>query len=458
MPGVVETAHRVAAGEVTAAAVTDACLAGIAARDGALGAYLAIAADAARAEAAEVDRTRAAGKPLGALAGVPISIKDLIVTRGLATTAASKILAGWIPPYDAHVVARLRDAGAVIVGKTNCDEFGMGSSTEHSAFHQTRNPWDVARVPGGSSGGSAVAVAAELCAASLGTDTGGSIRQPAALCGIVGVKPTYGRVSRYGAIAYASSLDQVGPMARTVEDAAAVLEVIAGHDARDATSLDVALPPLVDAARAGRDRALQLRIGLPREYYSEQLDPQIRAVLDRAAAALRDAGATTVDVSLPHTHLAIPAYYLVAPAEASSNLARYDGVRYGLRADAKDLLDLYTRSRGAGFGAEVKRRIMLGTYALRSGYYEAYYKKAQQIRALIALLRRRVDALRRAARADHTDRGVAVRCQGHTARHVPRRRLHAGVQPRRAAGRERAVRADQRRPSDRRAAARAAAG
>src|SRR5580698_157337 len=266
MPGVVETAHRVAAGEVTAAAVTDACLAGIAARDGALGAYLAIAADAARAEAAEVDRTRAAGKPLGALAGVPISIKDLIVTRGLATTAASKILAGWIPPYDAHVVARLRDAGAVIVGKTNCDEFGMGSSTEHSAFHQTRNPWDVARVPGGSSGGSAVAVAAELCAASLGTDTGGSIRQPAALCGVVGVKPTYGRVSRYGAIAYASSLDQVGPMARTVEDAAAVLEVIAGHDARDATSLDAALPPLVDAARAGRDRALQLRIGLPREY------------------------------------------------------------------------------------------------------------------------------------------------------------------------------------------------
>ena len=272
----------------------------------------------------------------------------------------------------------------MIVGKTNCDEFGMGSSTEHSAFHPTRNPWDVARVPGGSSGGSAVAVAAELCAASLGTDTGGSIRQPAALCGVVGVKPTYGRVSRYGAIAYASSLDQIGPMARSVEDAAAVLDAIAGHDARDATSLDAALPSLVDAARAGRDRALPLRVGLPREYYRDDLDPQIRAALDRAAAALRDAGATTIDVSLPHTRLAIPAYYLVAPAEASSNLARYDGVRYGVRAEAKDLLELYTRSRGAGFGAEVKRRVMLGTYALRSGYYDAYYKKAQQIRALIA--------------------------------------------------------------------------
>nr|HEX4313875.1 Asp-tRNA(Asn)/Glu-tRNA(Gln) amidotransferase subunit GatA [Kofleriaceae bacterium] len=378
--GVLDIARGVAAGETTATAEVDACYARIAARDGELGAYLAVDADAARAAAAAVDRARAAGQPLGPLAGVPISIKDNIVTRGLATTAGSKMLAGWIPPYDAHAVARLRAAGAIVVGKTNCDEFGMGSSTETSAFHPTRNPWDATRVPGGSSGGSAAAVAADLCAGSLGTDTGGSIRQPAALCGVVGIKPTYGRVSRYGAIAYASSLDQIGPLARSVADAAALLEVIAGRDPRDATSLAADVPDLADAARATDVRGL--RVGLPREYFAE-LDPHCRGALDAAIAALRDAGATAVDVSLPHTHLAIPAYYVIAPAEASSNLARYDGVRYGVRADARDLLELYTRTR-AGFGTEVKRRIMLGTYALRSGYYDAFYKKAQQVRTLIA--------------------------------------------------------------------------
>jgi aspartyl-tRNA(Asn)/glutamyl-tRNA(Gln) amidotransferase subunit A len=380
--GVADIARRIAAGEISAAAVVDACLTRIAARDPALGAYLAVDADGARAAAAEIDRARSAGVKLGALAGVPISVKDLIVTRGVATTAGSKLLAGWVPPYDAHAVERLRAAGAIVVGKTNCDEFGMGSSTEHSAFHPTRNPWDPSRVPGGSSGGSAAAVAARLCAASLGTDTGGSIRQPAALCGVVGVKPTYGRVSRYGAIAYASSLDQIGPIARSVEDCALVLETIAGHDPRDATSLAEPVPALVEAARHAEVSGL--RVGLPREYFGGELDPQIAAALDTAVAALRDAGAIPVELSLPHTALAIPTYYLIAPAEASSNLARYDGVRYGVRADAKGLLELYTATRGRGFGAEVKRRIMLGTYALRSGYYDAFYKKAQQVRALIA--------------------------------------------------------------------------
>jgi aspartyl-tRNA(Asn)/glutamyl-tRNA(Gln) amidotransferase subunit A len=302
------------------------------------------------------------------------------VTAGLATTAGSKILAGWVPPYDAGVVTRLRDAGAILLGKANCDEFAMGSSTENSAFHPTRNPWDPTRVPGGSSGGSAAAVAAGLCAASLGSDTGGSIRQPAAFCGVVGLKPTYGRVSRWGLIAFASSLDQVGPMARSVEDAALLLEVIAGHDPRDATSLTAPVP----SYRAGLGAGVAgLRVGLPREYFADGLDPEIRAALDRTAEALRAAGAVVSEVTLPHTAAALPTYYLVAPAEASSNLARYDGVRFGLRVDAPTLLDVYRKSRGAGFGPEVKRRIMLGTYALRAGYYDAFYKKAQQVRTLI---------------------------------------------------------------------------
>ena len=376
---VAETAKRVRSGEVTAFRVIEDMMLRIARVDRDVDAYLELDGDGARAAANEIDRQRKAGELLGPLAGVPIALKDNLVTRGIVTTAGSKILAGWTPPYDATVVEKLRAAGAVIVGKTNMDEFGMGSSTERSAFKKTRNPWDTARVPGGSSGGSAAATAAGLCAASLGTDTGGSIRQPAAFSGVVGLKPTYGRVSRWGVIAYASSLDQVGPMARTVEDAALLLSVIAGHDPRDATSLAVPVPDFtrIEAGVKG------VKIGLPKEYFDGEIEKSVRVAIERAISYLRDQGAQIVEVSLPHTQLALPAYYIIAPAEASSNLARYDGVRYGLRAEASDLLSLYMKTRGAGFGPEVKRRIMLGTYALRSGYYDAYYKKAQQIRALI---------------------------------------------------------------------------
>jgi aspartyl-tRNA(Asn)/glutamyl-tRNA(Gln) amidotransferase subunit A len=376
---VTDTTRRIAAGEITAAQVIETMLARIAAIDGELGAFLEVDAAGARAAAAEVDRRRAANVPQGLLAGVPIALKDVLVTRGLATTAGSKILQGWIPPYDAHVVDRLRAAGAIVIGKVNCDEFAMGSSTENSAYKPTRNPWDPSRVPGGSSGGSAAAVAAGLCAASLGTDTGGSIRQPAAFCGVVGMKPTYGRVSRWGVIAFASSLDQVGPLTRTVADAALVLQSIAGFDPRDSTSLETPVPLFTDALTGN---VKGLRVGLPQEFF-ETMDDEVRAALARTAAALVERGAETVDLSLPHTGLALPAYYLVAPAEASSNLARFDGVRYGKRVDAPDLLEMYARTRGAGFGPEVKRRIMLGTFALRTGYYDAYYKKAQQVRTLI---------------------------------------------------------------------------
>jgi aspartyl-tRNA(Asn)/glutamyl-tRNA(Gln) amidotransferase subunit A len=374
-----DTVRHIAAGEVTAVQVVEATLERIAAVDGAIGAFLEVDAAGARAAAAEVDRQRAANQPLGPLAGVPVALKDVLVTRGLATTAASKILQGWIPPYDAHVVEKLRAAGAVVIGKVNCDEFAMGSSTENSAYKRTCNPWDVTRVPGGSSGGSSAAVAAGLCAASLGTDTGGSIRQPAAFCGVVGMKPTYGRVSRWGVVAFASSLDQVGPLTRTVADAALVLQTIAGFDPRDSTSLDTPVPSFTDAL-TGDIRGM--RIGLPQEYF-ETMDDDVRDGVAGAVQALLERGAETVDLSLPHTRLALPAYYVVAPAEASSNLARFDGVRYGKRVEADDLLEMYARTRGAGFGPEVKRRIMLGTYALRSGYYDAYYKKAQQVRTLI---------------------------------------------------------------------------
>jgi aspartyl-tRNA(Asn)/glutamyl-tRNA(Gln) amidotransferase subunit A len=374
-----DTTRRIAAGEITATQVVETVLARIAAIDGELGAFLEIDATGAREAAAEVDRRRAASVPQGPLAGVPIALKDVLVTRGLATTAGSKILEGWIPPYDAHVVERLRAAGAIVIGKVNCDEFAMGSSTENSAYKRTRNPWDPSRVPGGSSGGSSAAVAAGLCAASLGTDTGGSIRPPAAFCGVVGMKPTYGRVSRWGVVAFASSLDQVGPLTRTVADAALVLQTIAGFDPRDSTSLDAPVPRFTDALTGD---VTGLRVGLPQEFF-EAMDDDVRAALKRTAAALIERGAEMVDLSLPHTGLALPAYYLVAPAEASSNLARFDGVRYGKRAAAPNLLDMYARTRGAGFGPEVKRRIMIGTYALRTGYYDAYYKKAQQVRTLI---------------------------------------------------------------------------
>ncbi len=377
---VAEIARRIAAGEITAGEVAKAFLDRIGTLDREVGAYLVTDDGGAQAQAAEIDRKRSANEPLGPLAGVPIALKDMIVTKGVVTTAGSKILEGWVPPYDATVVEKLRAAGAVILGKVNCDEFGMGSSTERSAYKQTKNPWDPTRVPGGSSGGSSAAVAAGLCAASLGTDTGGSIRQPASFCGVVGLKPTYGRVSRYGIVAFASSLDQVGPLTHTVADAALVLQAIAGHDPRDSTSLPGELPTFSAALDAG---VSGLKIGLPKEYFSREIDADVRTALDAAIAALKDKGATFVDVSLPHTGLALPAYYIIAPAEASSNLARYDGIRYGKRADAVDLGAMYSHTRGERFGPEVKRRIMLGTYALRSGYYDAYYKKAQQIRTLI---------------------------------------------------------------------------
>ncbi len=376
-----EQARRVRAKELSARTLCEVYLQRIAELDSQLGAYLLVDHAGARAQAERIDAQVAAGGDPGALAGVPVALKDVLVTRGVETTAASKILAGWIPPYDATVVSKLREAGAVILGKLNCDEFAMGSSNENSSIGPCRNPWNRTRVAGGSSGGSAAAVAAGLCAASLGTDTGGSIRQPAAFCGVVGIKPTYGRISRYGVIAYASSFDQVGPITRNVDDAALLLEVLCGYDPCDATSIETAVPlsPGDVASVEG------LRLGIPRELFSVNMDEQVRAAVMTAIDALEAAGACPVEVSLPHAEYALPAYYLLAPAEASSNLARFDGVRYGRRSGngPDDLLDMYCRTRGEGFGPEVKRRIMLGTFALRSGYYDAYYAKAQKVRTLI---------------------------------------------------------------------------
>jgi len=338
----------------------------------------------AQAQASDRRLREGSSRPLE---GIPVAIKDIFCVRGEPTTACSRILEGFRPPYDAHVIERLRAAGAVLFGKTNMDEFAMGSSNETSCYGPCRNPWDLARTPGGSSGGSAAAVAAGLAPLALGTDTGGSIRQPAALCGIVGIKPTYGRVSRRGIIAFASSLDQAGPMARTVADAALLLEAIAGHDPRDATSAADA-PPLgaLEAAVRGAERGtLQgLRIGKPKEYFPEDLDAGVRAAVERALDRCAELGAEIVEISLPHSPYAVAAYYVIAPSEASANLARYDGVRFGRRCkDAKDLFDLYARSRGEGFGDEVKRRILMGTFALSAGYYEAFYGKAQRVRTLI---------------------------------------------------------------------------
>jgi aspartyl-tRNA(Asn)/glutamyl-tRNA(Gln) amidotransferase subunit A len=379
----VEQARRVAVGGATARELVDAHLARIDAIEPRVGAFLLVDHDGARAAADDIDARRGRGEKLGPLAGVPIGIKDVVVTKGMATTAASQILQRWIPPYDATVVERLRAADAIVIGKQNCDEFGMGSSTENSSVRPTHNPWNLERVPGGSSGGSAAAVAAGLCAASLGTDTGGSIRQPASMCGVVGLKPSYGRVSRWGLIAYASSLDQIGPLTRTVEDSALLLEVIAGNDPRDATSVEAAVPNY--RAKLSTGVVAGLKVGLPAEYFGEGIDPAVRAAIDKCVSVLRDAGARFTQLSLPHTKLALPTYYLLASAEASSNLSRYDGIRYGQRVEkpGASLADVYRDSRSAGFGAEVKRRIMLGTFALRAGYYDAYYRKAQQIRALI---------------------------------------------------------------------------
>jgi aspartyl-tRNA(Asn)/glutamyl-tRNA(Gln) amidotransferase subunit A len=371
----------VASGAVGAVELAQAFLRRIAEHDPGLGCFLIVDEPGALAAAAAVDAARARGQALPALAGVPVALKDIFVTQGIETTCASRILRGWIPPYEGTPSARLRAAGAVLLGKLNLDEFAMGSSNENSSRGAVRNPWDKSCVPGGSSGGSAAAVAAGLCAAALGTDTGGSIRQPAALCGVSGLKPTYGRVSRYGVVAFASSLDQVGPLCRSAEDAALVLESIAGHDPKDATSIPEPVPRYRDFVGAG---VRGLRIGVPKEYFAAGIEPEVERAVRDAIAELGAQGAQLVDISLPHTDYGIAAYYVLATAEASSNLARYDGVRHGPRAPAAGgLTEMYERTRAEGFGAEVKRRIMLGTYVLRSGYYEAYYGKAQQVRTLI---------------------------------------------------------------------------
>jgi aspartyl-tRNA(Asn)/glutamyl-tRNA(Gln) amidotransferase subunit A len=374
--------EQVRSGKVSAVSLAEQHFERIAAGDAQVHSFLTLTKERALEQAARIDEVAKNGNPLGPLAGVPVGIKDVLTTRGVQTTAGSKILKGYHPPYDATTVTKLEAAGAVVLGKLNCDEFAMGSSNENSAYGPVRNPRALDRVPGGSSGGSAASVAAGFCVASLGTDTGGSIRQPACFCGVVGVLPTYGRVSRYGLIAFASSLDRVGPLARSVEDAATVLEVIAGKDACDATSSDQPVGSYVESLK----RPVRgLRIGVPEEYFGEGLNAEVRAAVERALDDLRAAGCTVERVSLPHTKYAVPTYYVIATAEASANLSRFDGVRYGLRAEnANTLSAMYRKTRDEGFGAEVKRRILLGTYVLSAGYYDAYYRKAQRVRTLLA--------------------------------------------------------------------------
>ncbi|HVM29699.1 MAG TPA: Asp-tRNA(Asn)/Glu-tRNA(Gln) amidotransferase subunit GatA [Candidatus Limnocylindrales bacterium] len=392
-------AHRMAAGlragEFSAGELVEAHLQRTEMTDGRLHAWLEVYEDDARAAAADADRRLADARQAGDLAdvppllGIPVGLKDLVLVAGHAATAGSRILEGYVSPYDAHITERLRAAGTVIVGRTNMDEFAMGSSTEHSAWGPTRNPWDLERVPGGSSGGSSAAVAAGHVPLALGTDTGGSIRQPAALCGIVGLKPTYGRVSRYGIIAFASSLDQIGPLARDVRDAALLLGAIAGRDERDSTSAAIDVPDYAARLPEADDEAAAVlrgvRLGLPRQYFVAGMEPGVERRVREAVAALADAGAEIVDIDLPHTDYGLATYYIIAPAEASANLARYDGVRYGrsMRLPGADYIADYKETRGTGFGAEVKRRIMLGTYALSAGYYDAFYLKAQKVRTMI---------------------------------------------------------------------------
>ena len=366
---------RLQAGEITAVDIVDDLAASISARDGGIGAYLSHDLEGARAAAAAADLSL----PLG---GIPIALKDNINVLGQPCTCGSRFLeSGYTAPYDAHVSERLRAAGAVLFGRVNLDEFAMGSATENSALKVTRNPHDLSRIPGGSSGGSAAAVAADLAIAALGSDTGGSIRQPASHCGVVGLKPSYGRVSRYGLVAFASSLDQIGPLTKNVEDAALLLQTIAGNDRRDSTCLNAPVPDYSEELNKG---VAGLKLGIPREYFGEGIDPAVRAHVEAAATRLQSQGAELVDISLPHTEHAVATYYIIAPAEASSNLSRFDGIRYGKRAaNPEDLLDLYQRSREDGFGPEVKRRIILGTYVLSSGYYDAYYTRAQKVRTLI---------------------------------------------------------------------------
>jgi aspartyl-tRNA(Asn)/glutamyl-tRNA(Gln) amidotransferase subunit A len=370
-----------AGGQASAAEIADAFLAALRDREPKLHSFMHVDVADVRRQAQAVDAKRKAGQPLGKLAGVPVAVKDVLCTKGVRTTCSSKILDNFVPPYDAHVVERLKAEDAVILGKTNMDEFAMGSSTENSAYQTTRNPWDTARIPGGSSGGSAACVAGCQAPVSLGTDTGGSIRQPAALCGIVGIKPTYGRVSRYGLIAFASSLDQVGPFTHDVTDCALMMEVVAGHDDRDSTSVDRPVPAYTKTLN---DPVKDLRIGVPKEFFGSGLDAEVEAAVRAALKEYERQGATLVDVSLPHSPYALAAYYIVAPAEASSNLARFDGMHYGHRTRQKaDLIGTYSKSRGEGFGKEVQRRIMIGTYVLSSGYKDAYYVKALKVRRLV---------------------------------------------------------------------------
>jgi aspartyl-tRNA(Asn)/glutamyl-tRNA(Gln) amidotransferase subunit A len=377
-----ELTGRLARREVSSREIVQACLDRIRAVDDRVHAFLSYDAEDALAQADAADKALAAGAShqQQPLLGIPISVKDLLAVKRQPLGCGSRILSKFTSPYDATVVEKLKAAGAIVFGRLNMDEFAMGSSTENSAFGPTRNPWDISRIPGGSSGGSAAAVASEQCLVTLGSDTGGSVRQPAALCGVVGVKPTYGRVSRYGLVAYASSLDQIGTLARTVRDTAAILQVISGHDARDSTSLPAPVPDYA-AALAGSLQGLKL--GLPKEYFIGGLDPEVQAAVRTAVQQMEKLGAEIIEISLPHTPYAIAAYYIVATAEASANLARFDGIRYGLRVDGATPYDLYCRTRGAGFGAEVKRRIILGTYVLSSGYSDAYYLRAQKVRTLI---------------------------------------------------------------------------
>jgi len=371
----------IVSGEITATALTEFYYAQIAERDREINSFLALSRDRAMAQAHKIDDLAARNEPLPALAGIPVGIKDVLALKGAPATAGSLILKGYLPPYDATAVARLEAAGAVLLGKLNCDEFAMGSSNENSAYGPVLNPTALDRVPGGSSGGSAAAVAADFAVATLGTDTGGSIRQPAAFCGVVGVLPTYGLVSRYGLIAFASSLDRVGPITKTVADAATMLQVIAGKDVLDATSTEFTGGDYLQALAKPVE---SLRVGVPDEYFGDGLDPEIRAAIEGVLADLKAAGCLVKPVSLPHTKYAIPTYYVIATAEASSNLSRFDGVRFGLRTDeAKTLSAMFRETRDAGFGPEVKRRILLGTYALSAGYYDAYYRKAQQVRTLL---------------------------------------------------------------------------
>ena len=377
-----ELQEKIRTGETTSVEILQSVFNRIDAVEGVVHAYIALMRDSALEEAKRADLNIRGGK-IRALTGVPLALKDIFCTRGFRTTCGSRILSNYVPPYDATVVEKLRESGAVFVGKTNMDEFAMGSSTETSFFGITRNPWDPERIPGGSSGGSAAAVAADECIASLGSDTGGSIRQPAALCGVVGMKPTYGRVSRFGLVAFASSLDQIGPFTRDVEDCAIMMNVIAGYDPKESTSVPIEVPDYREYLSGGIEG---WTVGIPKEYFIEGIDPEVLAAVQNTIKVIEGSGGRCIEISLPHTEYCLAVYYIVAPAEASSNLARYDGVKYGFRSGAgnvQDLLTMYKKTRSEGFGAEVKRRIMFGTYVLSSGYYDAYYKKASKVRALI---------------------------------------------------------------------------